>query len=162
MASMKHFLTKKTHERIVEELRRLREVDLVQISREKLECAEQGDLRENFGYHEAKKKLEMLHNRIRDLNEILMGAHYIDDLPIPGDLVSLGTTVTVLDLASNQEEIYHILGPSDADLKRNIISFQSPLAKGLITKKAGETVTVPIPDGAKKFKILRIEKYRFE
>lgn len=159
---MKHFLTRKTHQRISEELTRLREVDLVAISREKLECAEQGDLRENFGYHEAKKKLEMIQNRIRQLTEIIMGTQFIDELAIPGNIVSLGTTIRVLDLENQQELQYHILGPEDADLKRDIISFQSPLARGLITKKAGDTVSVPIPDGTRKLKILQIEKYSFD
>lgn len=159
---MKHFLTRKAHKKINEELTRLREVDMVQISKEKLECAEQGDLRENFGYHEAKKKLEMIQNRILQLQEILMGTQFIDELPIPGNIVSLGTTIKVLDLETNKEAVYHILGPSDADLKNNIISFQTPLAKGFITKKEGDLVTVQIPDGAKKFKILKIEKYKFE
>jgi len=135
---MKNFITKKTHERIISDLKRLREKDMIQISREKLECAEQGDLKENFGYAEAKKKLEMIQNRIHDLNAILSGAQFIDDLPIPGNIVSIGTSVTFIDLSENKEEQYHILGPADSDVKQNIISFETPLAKGLIAKKRGD------------------------
>ena len=85
-----------------------------------------------------------------------------DELLIPGNIVSLGTSIKVLDLDTHKEMVYHILGPADADLKNNIISFQTPLAKGFITKKEGDTVTIQIPDGSKKFKILKIEKYKFE
>jgi len=159
---MKNFITKKTHERLINELKRLREKDMVQISREKLECAEQGDLRENFGYAEAKKKLEMIQNRINDLNALLSTAQFIDDLPIPGTMVSIGTSVTLIDLKENKEEQYHILGPADSDVEKDIISFETPLAKGLITKKEGAIVDIPLPNGAKKVKILKIEKYRFE
>jgi len=159
---MKNFITKKTHERIISDLKRLREKDMVQISKEKLECAEQGDLKENFGYTEAKKKLEMIQNRIRDLNAILSGAQFIDDLPIPGNIVSIGTSVTIIDLSENKEEQYHILGPEDSDVKQNIISFQTPLAKGLIAKKEGTTIDIALPNGTKKVKILKIEKYRFD
>ena len=159
---MPNFITRKTHERVLKELAKLREVDLVEISRVKQECAEQGDLRENFGYAEAKQKLEMIQNRILELNELLAGVQFIDDLPIPGTMVSVGTSVTLLDKKTNKKETYHILGPADSDMKRNIISFQTPLAKGMITKKEGDEFSIPIPEGAKPVKILQITKYQFD
>lgn len=155
-------MTRKSHKRLLEELTRLREVDMIEISREKQKCAEQGDLRENFGYEEAKRKLEMIQNQILSLNEMLAGVQFIDELPIPGNIVSVGTSVHIQYIDDNKEEQYHILGPADSNVEKNIISFQTPLAKGLITKKEGETVTLSIPGGDKKVKILKVEKYRFE
>ena len=159
---MKNFMTRKSHLRILDELKQLREVDMIAVSREKLKCAEQGDLRENFGYEDAKRKLEMIQNQILQMNEMLAGVQFIDELPIPGDMVSVGTSVKILYLDDDKEEEYHILGPADSDIDKKIISFQTPLAKGLITKKAGETVTLTIPEGEKKVKILKVEKFRFE
>lgn len=159
---MKNFITRKSHLRIIAELKRLREVDLIQVSKEKQACAEQGDLRENFGYEDAKKKLEMIQNRILAINDMLAGVQFIDELPIPGTMVSIGTTVIVLDTTSNKEEQYHILGPADSNVEKHIISFQTPIAKGLMTKKVGAVTDIPLPEGSKKVKIVSIEKYRFE
>lgn len=159
---MPNFITRKTHERIIKELTKLREVDLVEVSRVKQECAEQGDLRENFGYAEAKQKLEMIQNRILELNDLLAGVQFIDEIPIPGNMVSIGTTITLLDKKSKQEEIYHILGPADSNIDKGIISFQTPLAKGMMTKKEGDEFTIQIPEGSKEVKILKIEKFKFE
>lgn len=159
---MPNFITRKTHERVLKELAKLREVDLIEISRIKQECAEQGDLRENFGYAEAKQKLEMIQNRILELNTLLTGVQFIDDLQIPGTLVSLGTSVTLLDKKTNKKELYHILGPADSDISKQIISFQTPLAKGMITKKEGDEFSIPIPEGVKQVKILKITKYQFD
>lgn len=158
---MPNFITRKTHDKVIAELTKLREVDLVEVSRVKQECAAEGDLRENFGYAEAKQKLEMIQNRIHELNDLLSGVQFIDDLPIPGTMVSVGTSVTLLDKKTNKEETYHILGPADSDIENKIISFQTPIAKGMMTKKEGDEFSIPIPEGNKEVKILKITKYQF-
>ncbi len=158
---MPNFITRKTHDIVLEELTKLREVDLIEVSRVKQECAAEGDLRENFGYAEAKQKLEMIQTRIHELTELLSGVQFIDDIAIPGTMVSIGTSVTVLDKKSKKEETFHILGPEDSDIEQGIISFQTPLAKGMMTKKEGDEFAIPIPEGSKEVKILKINKYKF-
>ncbi len=155
----KNFMTRASYERIHEEITELREKDLVKISKEKMEAASQGDLSENAGYEYAKQKMEMIQNKITALEAQVADVQFIDDLPIPGTIVSIGTVVKLLDMEKKKEEQFAILGPADADIAKGVISFQSPLAKGMITKKAGDEVTIQIPGGTRKVKILEIKKY---
>lgn len=155
----KNFMTKKSHAMMEEKLKNMREKELPAISREKQEAASQGDLTENAGYEYAKQKLEMVQNKIRELAAELEDVQHIDDLPVPGNIVSVGTTVTFLDLDKGKEVTYSILGPADADHNTSIISFKSPLARGMITKKEGDVINIKIPEGERNLKVLKIEKY---
>ncbi len=155
----KNFMTKKAHAVLEEKLKNLREKELPAISREKQEAASQGDLSENAGYEYAKQKLEMVQNKIRELSAELEHIQYIEELPVKGDIISIGTVVSFMDLDKNKEVVYTILGPADSDHAGNIISFKSPLARGMITKKVGDTITIQIPEGERKLKVLKIDKY---
>ncbi len=155
----KNFMTRASYDRLHQEILNLREKEIPRIAKEKLEAASQGDLSENAGYEYAKQKLEMLQNKVTAMEASVTNAQFIEELPISGTIVSIGTIVRVKDLDKNKEEQYTILGPADANAGDGIISFQSPLAKGMITKKAGDEVVVPIPEGARRFKILSIRKY---
>lgn len=155
----KNFMTRKAHAALEEKLKNLREKELPAISREKQEAASQGDLSENAGYEYAKQKLEMLQNKIRELSAELENIQYIEELPIKGDIISIGTMATFMDLDKNKEVAYTILGPADADHTGSVISFKSPLARGMITKKVGDVIQIQIPEGTRKLKVLKIEKY---
>ena len=152
-------MTRASYERMQSELVNLREKELPKISKEKLEAASQGDLSENAGYEYAKQKLEMIQTKINSMEAQVSEVQFIEDLPIPGTIVSLGTVVRILDLDKKKEEEYTILGPADANASDGVISFLSPLAKGMITKKAGDEATIAIPEGTRKLKILQIRKY---
>ena len=154
-----NFMTRASYERMQSELVYLREKELPKISKEKLEAASQGDLSENAGYEYAKQKLEMIQSKINAMAAQISDVQFIEELPIPGTIVSLGTVVRLMDLDKKKEERYTILGPADADAAQGVISFQSPLAKGMITKKVGDEVTIQIPEGTRKVKILEIRKY---
>jgi transcription elongation factor GreA len=153
-------MTRRSFERLSEQVRKIKEVEIPRISREKLEASQQGDLSENAEYEAAKDRLDLLHNRLEQLGTQINGAQFIEDLPIPGNIVSLGTRVKLHDIDESSELEYCILGPADADAANNVISYQSPLAKGLMTRKIGEEVSIEIPSGRKRFRILGIEKYR--
>lgn len=155
----KNFMTRASYERMQSEITDLREKQLVKIAREKLEAASQGDLSENAGYEYAKQKMEMIQNKILAMEALITNPQFIEELPIGGVIVSIGTIVRFLDLDKKKEEQFSILGPADADVASGVISFQSPLAKGMITKKVGDEVTIAIPEGTRKIKILEIKKY---
>ncbi|HRZ87264.1 MAG TPA: transcription elongation factor GreA [bacterium] len=155
----KNYMTRKSHAAVEEKLKHFREKELPAITREKMEAASQGDLSENAGYEYAKQKLEMIQNKILDLETQLHDVQYIEDLPIKGDIVSIGTRVTFQDLDAGGEVVYAILGPADTDHTANVISFKSPLARGMIAKKTGDTVTIKIPEGTRNLKVLKIERY---
>jgi transcription elongation factor GreA len=152
-------MTRKSYERLSAEARQLKEVEIPRVSREKMEAARQGDLRENAGYDAAKDRLDLIHAKLAQIGEQLAGAHFIEDLKIPGDIVSLGTRVMLLDLDEGREVAYCILGPADADLDRDIISFQSPLARGMIGRRVADEISVDTPGGTRRFRILSIRKY---
>ena len=156
---MSNFFTRASHARLIDELNRLRSQDLIEVSRAKSVAAAEGDLSENAEYHANREKLEMLQRRIYELEEQLRSPRFIEDLPISCERVSIGTRVTCLDLASREEVVYTILGPADAVPEQNVVSFQSPLAKGLMSKELDDDVTIPIPAGTRRLRILDIQRY---
>lgn len=156
---MSNFFTRASHTRLTEELHRLRSQDLIEVSRAKSVAAAEGDLSENAEYHANREKLEMLQRRIYELEEQLRSPRFIEDLPISCERVSIGTKVTCLDLTSREEVVYTILGPADAVPEKNVVSFQSPLAKGLMSKELDDDVTIPVPAGTRRLRILDIQRY---
>lgn len=156
---MDNYITKKRYDELMKEVKQIREKELPAVSKAKLLAAEEGDLKENGGYHAAKERMELLMKKLEDYEGFVSGPTFIDDLNIKGDLVTLGTVVKVLDLQSNKEARYSILGPADADPDNNIISFQTPIARGMIRKKVGDTCDIQTPKGSKRLKILEIRKY---
>lgn len=156
---MSNFFTRDSHARLTEELNRLRTQDLIEVSRAKNVAAAEGDLSENAEYHATREKLEMIQRRIYELEEQLRSPRFIEELPISCERVSIGTKVTCLDLSSHEEVVYTILGPADAVPEQNIVSFQSPLAQGLISKELDDDVSIPIPAGTRHLRILDIQRY---
>ncbi|MCX6357582.1 MAG: transcription elongation factor GreA [Candidatus Aureabacteria bacterium] len=155
-----NYMTRKSHERLIQEARRLKEKELPRVSREKLEAAAQGDLRENAGYDAAKERLNLINARIAQIAEQLTGVQFIEDLRISGEAVSIGTRITVRDLDTGEEIEYNILGPADADLSQNVISYLSPLGKGMIAKRVDQEFSIVTPGGARRFRLLTVAPYR--
>ena len=156
---MDNYITKKRFDALMKEVKQIREVELPAVSKSKLLAAQEGDLKENGGYHAAKERMELLMKRLEEYEGYVSGPTFIDDLPVKADMVTLGTVVKVLDLQTNKESKYSILGVADSDPENNVISFQTPIARGMIRKKSGEVCEIPTPKGIKKFKILHISKY---
>ena len=156
---MQNYMTKNTYHRLINELENLKNIEIPKISKEKLEAARLGDLSENAEYEAAKEKLEMLHKRYKNLEERISSPIFIDDLNIPGSIASIGTKVTIKDIETNETITYAILGQEDSDVENNIISFLSPIAKGIIGKKEGDECLIQLPEGTKKVTIIKIEKY---
>ena len=156
---MDNYITKKRYDQLMKDIKRIREIDLPEVAKAKLLAAQEGDLKENAGYHGAKERMELLMKRLEDFEGFVSSPTFIEDLNVKADQVTLGTTVKVLDLQTNKESEYHILGPADADPDNNIISFQTPIARGLIRKKTGDRCDVQTPGGSKQYKVLAIRKY---
>jgi len=156
---MSHFFTRASHDRLRQELEKLRTQDLPALSRAKNAAAAEGDLSENAEYHATRERLEMVQRRIYELEEQLTAPRFIEDLPISCNSVSIGTKVRCLDLATDQEVVYTILGSADAAPEHNIISFQSPLGRGLIGKELDEEVSITIPAGQRHLLILDIQRF---
>ncbi|GIX48971.1 MAG: transcription elongation factor GreA [Candidatus Tectimicrobiota bacterium] len=156
---MSHFFTRATYARLLEELTRLRSEALPALSRAKNAAAAQGDLSENAEYQATSEQLTMLQRRIYELEEQLRAPRFIEELPISCERVSVGTTVVCLDLATRETVTYTILGPADAEPEKNVISYQSPLARGLIGKEPDDEVTIEVPSGVRRLRILDIRRF---
>ncbi len=156
---MSNFFTRDSHARLMDELTRLRTQELPALSRAKSVAASEGDLSENAEYQATREKLEMLQRRIYELEEQLRSPRFIEELAISCERVSIGTRVRCLDLISREEVVYTILGPADAVPEANVVSYQSPLAQGLINKELDDEVAIPIPAGTRRLRILDIQRF---
>ncbi len=155
---MSHFFTRESHARKTEELAKLRQ-ELIEVSRAKSAAAAEGDLSENAEYHATSEKLTMVQRRIHEVEEQLASPRFIEELPIDGEKVSIGTKVTCLNLDTDEEIAYTILGPADAAPEKNVISHQSPLARGFIGKEIDDEITIEVPSGKRNFLILDIKRF---
>ncbi|MCQ2453411.1 MAG: transcription elongation factor GreA [Clostridia bacterium] len=117
-----------------------------------------GDLSENAEYTAAREDQSKNETEILALKEEINNAEVIADEEITGDKVNLGTTVRILDLELDEEEVYSIVGTREADPMNNKISLESPYGIALVGKRAGDVVTVIAPDGEFQLKILSIAR----
>ncbi|WP_298284314.1 transcription elongation factor GreA [Acidocella sp.] len=139
-----------------DELRHLKAVERPAIIRAIAEARAHGDLSENAEYHAARERQSFIEGRISELEEITSAAEVIDPASLSGDTVKFGATVQLVDEDSELEVTYQIVGMHEADIKRARLSITSPLAKALISKRVGDTVSVPAPGGDKAYEILKI------
>ena len=117
---------------------------------------QQGDLSENADYSAAKEEQGFLEGRIQELEHILGSVIIIDNLPQNLDTVDIGARITIQEDAY-PEEVYHLVGPKEADPRQGRISHESPIGKALIGHKIGDMVEADTPNGKIRFKILKIE-----
>ena len=128
------------------------------ISQAIAEARELGDLKENAEYHAAREEQGICEAQIRDIEYKLSVAQVIDvkTLTNTGKVI-FGTTIKLLDLDSDKEMIYRIVGDDEADIKQNLISVNSPIARGLIGKMEGDEVQITTPGGVKEFEIMDVQ-----
>jgi transcription elongation factor GreA len=142
--------------KISTELKHLKTVDRPNIIKAIAEARELGDLSENAEYQSAREKQSFIEGRILQLEDIIARSEVIDVPSLSGTTVKFGATVQVLDLDTEIESYYKIVGDYEADLKNKQISISSPIAKALIGKSTGDTVEVNTPTGVKELEILGI------
>ena len=146
-------MTPEGHKNLRAELQKLREVDMPQVVKEIGVAREHGDLSENAEYHAAKDRQGMIHARVKYIEDALSRAEVIDPSKLCGDRIKFGAHVTLLNLDSDAETAYQIVGPEESDLNRGRISVTSPLARGLIGREVGDEVTINLPSGTRSYEI---------
>ncbi len=153
---MKVPMTKNGHDRLREELARLKKVDRPKVVADIAEARAHGDLRENAEYAAAKEKQGFIEGRIRELETKIADAQVVDTTGLATDKVVFGATVHLMDMATDEEKKYMIVGVDEADLKAGKISVHSLVAKSLIGRAIGNTVKVVTPAKTVQYEILKI------
>ena len=146
-------MTRPGYEKLRDELDRLKRIERHAITKAIAEARAHGDLSENAEYHAAREKQSFIEGRIAEL-ETKVGAAEVIDPPTSGDRVTFGSTVLLED-EGGKEVRYQIVGSDEVEPARGRISVLAPLARGLIGKKVGDTVTAQLPGGKKTFEILQ-------
>ena len=137
--------------------------DLKNIQRPKVvaaisEARSHGDLKENAEYHAAKEQQALIESRVIIINDLIARANIIDVTKIENNgKVIFGSTVKVKDLETDKIISYRLVGQEEADIKKNLIFFKSPIGKSLIGKNKGDMVIVNTPSGEKNLEILDVE-----
>lgn len=141
-----------------EELDRLKRVERPRITQAIAEARAHGDLKENAEYHAAREQQSFMEGRIMEIEGKLGNAQVIDVTTIARTgKVIFGTTIDLLNLATDETVTYRIVGEDEADVKRNLISVGSPIARALIGKQEGDTVVVKAPSGDIEYEIDRVQ-----
>lgn len=151
-----NYMTQAGYDKLVAEINELEAVQRPEISRQIAEARDKGDLSENAEYDAAKEAQGLLESKISQLKAILSNARIIDESRLNTDTVQILNKVTIKNLKNGAQVAYTLVSDSEADLKQNKISVNTPIAKGLIGKKVGEQVEVQTPGGVMYFEIIEI------
>lgn len=158
MEEKKNLMSYEGLKKLEDELHELKEVRRAEIAQKIKEAREQGDLSENAEYDAAKDEQRDIELRIEEIEKILKNAEVFLEEDVAGDVVSLGSTVTIQDVEYKDEFVYKIVGSTEADSLDGKISNESPVGRALIGNKKGTTVKVETPVGELKYKIIKVEK----
>ena len=151
-------LTRRGAEKLKEELHRLKTVERHAVIQAIAEARAQGDLSENAEYEAAKDKQAFIEGRILHIDGQLAAAQIIDPADVDaGGRIVFGSTVVLEEEESGQEVTYQIVGDDEADIKQNLVSISSPIARALIGKEAGDTADVHAPGGSKRYEIVEVK-----
>jgi transcription elongation factor GreA len=150
-------MTVEGHKQLQMDLERLKQVERPRIIEAIKTARELGDLKENAEYHEAKREQGMIEGRIQDIEGRLSNCQVIDvtQMDYTGKVI-FGATVTVLNLDTDAEVTYKIVGEDEADIKINKLSVTSPIARAMIGKEEGDTIDVNTPSGVVKYEIVEV------
>ncbi|MCC7153463.1 MAG: transcription elongation factor GreA [Bryobacterales bacterium] len=127
-----------------------------ELPKEILKARAHGDLRENAEFHAAKERQRYVDARVSQLKLRLAELSMVDVTRIPRDRVGLGSRVVVLDLTKDEEISYKLVASEESNVAQGLISTSSPIGKGLLGKKVGDEVSIPIPGGLRKMEILQL------
>lgn len=144
------------YNRLVTELKRLKTEERPQIIKAIATAREHGDLSENAEYHAARERQAFVEGRVGELEGKIRGAEVIDAKKLKGKEVKFGATVKLADEETDEQNTYQIVGEHEADIKHGRLSITSPLARGLIGKKVGDSAEVATPNGARSYEIISI------
>ena len=156
--SKKHTLTSKGMKALEDELQDLKVVKRKEIAQKIKEAREQGDLSENAEYDAAKDEQRSIEAKIEELEKIIRNAEVIDESAFDKDTVSIGSTVKFYDEEFDEELEYRIVGSTESDIMKGLISNESPLGKALVGSKIGQEIEVESADGISRYKVLEISR----
>ena len=149
-------VSREGHEELKRQVAEL-EAKQLEASRAVGRAAEMGDLSENAEFEAAKEHLGMVQNRLTEAKERLNRAQVVDTSRAPADMVAFGASVTVVDLDTDEEEVFHLVGQGEADVFANKILTTSPIGQAMLRKKVGDEIEVDVPQGKLRLRILGIE-----
>jgi transcription elongation factor GreA len=142
-------------EKLRQELSELKSVQRPRVIKAIAEAREHGDLKENAEYHAAREQQGFIEGRIQEIEAKLSTAQIIDPTTVNANgRVVFGATVELLDVSSDKEVTYQIVGEDEADIKENKISISSPVARALLGKEVDDVVEVQAPGGVREYEII--------
>jgi transcription elongation factor GreA len=154
----KVYFTEEGLRKLKEEIEHLKKVKRPEVAHRVQIAREHGDLRENAEYHAAKEELQLLQNRINEMEMKLMNAVIVKEEDIPADKVYILATVSLQNVKTKEKMTYTLVPDSDADWESGKISVNSPIGKGLLGKTVGEVASIKIPAGEMQLKVLKITR----
>jgi transcription elongation factor GreA len=151
-------MSKAGYTRLRDELTHLERKERIAVIKAIEVAREHGDLKENAEYHAAKERQGHIEGRIMELKDKLGRAEVIDCSNVDCERAVFGTVVTVIDLDTDEEMSYQLLGPDEADVKNGSISVLSPFGRALVAKSVGDEVEVKTPGGLRKLELIEISR----
>ena len=151
-------LTPEGFSKFEKELDRLRTVERHEVADRIRESKQFGEFSENAEYEEAKNEQAFVEGRIDELRRILANCHVLSRDDIPTDEIGVGSIVTVYDQGAKEDWEFTLVGSVESDPEADRISDESPVGRALLGKREGQAVTVAVPDGTIKFKVVKIRK----
>jgi len=152
------YFTEEGLKKLKDELHQLKAVERPSISKQIAEARDKGDLSENAEYDAAKEAQGLLELRISKLEEVMMNARLIDESTLDTSKALILSKVKIKNIANGTTMSYTLVAENEADLKAGKISVDSPIGKGLLGKKVGETADIKVPSGVIKFQIVEISR----
>lgn len=149
-------ISKEKLNRLKKRLNHLNDVKKPKLARELKKASDFGDLRENSEFLYAKDELNILNQKIKEIENIVKNAKIINDKSNNSDEIEVGSKVKVLDLENRQEIFYKIVGSFESDPDNDCISHKTPIAKKLLNRKTGDKIKVKTPGGEINYKILSV------
>ncbi len=150
-------MSNKGHLQLKDELDQLERVERHAVVKAIEVARAHGDLSENAEYHAAKERQGMIEGRIMELKDKLGRAEVIDCANVASERGVFGTVVTLMDMDTDEEMTYQLLGPEEADVKKGSISVMSPLGRSILGKEVGDEVVTRTPGGVREFEVVEIQ-----
>ncbi len=144
------------YDSLVEELKHLKMTERPAVIQAIETARAHGDLSENAEYHAAKEKQSFIEGRVAELEAKISLAEVIDPKTLTGSSVKFGATICVADEDTDEESTYQIVGTDESDIKAGLLSVSSPLARALIGKEVGDSISVEAPGGARGYEIVSV------
>lgn len=150
-------MSKTGHIQLKNELEQLEKVERHEVVKAIEVARAHGDLKENAEYHAAKERQGMIEGRIMELKDKLSRAEVIDCTTVSTNRAVFGTVVTLMDMETDDEVTYQLLGPEESDVKKGSISVLAPLGRSILGKEVGDEVVTKTPGGVREFEVVEIE-----